>query len=285
MKIETCIVPQDKWSHFEESYENLVPDACDIAMQSFQELFESRGIQFTETMLWRKFYDDVPSFQHLCFRYKNKVISIILAIYGVEGTNAAIMSEKEFDALIAECRKNNLTPCVFPVDLVNKCPMLDGWHMVDALTNTPIDIDEITDDQGQEVWSEWELNNFGLTEVAKCLLQNGTGIPEMKWFDMLGYEPQMFFWTDNGATKNYVIVRTVPAGLADEEYTISRRVLEDLQDWNGYYVDIKVCSMWNTLDFQDMQIYRIAPVYQPELSFEPIDEAIKNHENIRIIDE
>ena len=127
MKIETCIVPQDKWSHFEESYENLVPDACDIAMQSFQELFESRGIQFTETMLWRKFYDDVPSFQHLCFRYKNKVISIILAIYGVEGTNAAIMSEKEFDALIAECRKNNLTPCVFPVDLVNKCPMLDGW--------------------------------------------------------------------------------------------------------------------------------------------------------------
>ena len=54
MKIETCIVPQDKWNHFEKSYENLVPDACDIAMQSFQELFEPRGIQFTETMLFRK---------------------------------------------------------------------------------------------------------------------------------------------------------------------------------------------------------------------------------------
>ena len=49
-----------------------------------------------------------------------------------------------------------------------------------------------------------------------------------------------------------------PAGLADEEYTISRRILEGLQDWNGYYVDIKVCSMWNDLDFQDMQIYRVA---------------------------
>ena len=73
MKIETCIVPQDKWSHFEESYENLVPAACDVAMQSFEKLFEPRGIQFTETMLWRKFYGDVPSFQHLCFRYKNKV--------------------------------------------------------------------------------------------------------------------------------------------------------------------------------------------------------------------
>ena len=25
MKVDTCIVPQDKWSHFEESYENNVP--------------------------------------------------------------------------------------------------------------------------------------------------------------------------------------------------------------------------------------------------------------------
>ena len=285
MKIETYIVPQDKWSHFEESYENFVPDACDIAIRSFTELFEPRGIQFTEIMLWRKFYGDVPSFQHLCFRYKNKVFSIILAISGVEGTDAAIMSEHEFDTLIAECRKYNLTPCVFPVDIVNRCPILDGWHMLDALTNKPLDINEITDDQGLDVWSEWEFNNFGLTEVAKCLLQNGIGIPEMKWFDMLGYEPQLFFWTDNGTTKNYVIVRTVPAGLADEEYTIRRRVIEDLQEWNGYYVEIKVCSMWNDLDFQDMQICRIAPVYQPELSFEPIEEAITNHKNIRLIDE
>ena len=105
MKVDTCIVPQDKWSHFEESYESFVPDACDIAMQSLQELFEPRGIQFTEIMLWRKFYGDVPSFQQLCFKYKNKVFSIILAIYGVEGAKAAIMSEQEFDTLIGECRK------------------------------------------------------------------------------------------------------------------------------------------------------------------------------------
>ena len=192
MKVETCIVPQDKWSHFVESYENSVPVACDIAMLSLDEIFKSMGIVFSDIMLWRKFYGDVPSFQHLCFRYKNKVISIILAIYGVEGANAAIMSEQEFDALIAECRKYNLTPCVFPVDVVNKCPILDGWHMLDALTNTPIDIDEITDDKGLDVWSEWEYNNFGLTEVAKCLLHNGIEIPEMKWFDKMGYEPQFF---------------------------------------------------------------------------------------------
>ena len=262
-----------------------MPIACDIAMQSFEEIFKYQGITFTDIMLWWKLNGDVPSFQHLCFRYKNKVISIILAIYGVEGANAAIMSEQEFDALIAECRKYNLTPCVFPVDVVNKCPILDGWHMLDALTNTPIDIDEITDDKGLDVWSEWEYNNFGLTEVAKCLLHNGIGIPEIKWFDMMGYEPQLFFLTDNGATKNYVIVRTVPAGLADEEYTINKRILEELTDWKGYYVDIKVCSMWNDLDFQDMQIYRIAPIYQPNIIFEPIEEAIKNHKNIRLVDE
>ena len=77
------------------------------------------------------------------------------------------MSEQEFDALIAECKKYNLTPCVFPVDIVNKCPVFDGWHMLDALTNTPVDIDEITDDRGQEVSSEWEFNNFGQNVCSK----------------------------------------------------------------------------------------------------------------------
>lgn len=285
MKVETCIVPQDKWSHYEESYESFVPIACNIAMRSLDVIFKSKNITFTEIMLWRKFDGDVPSFQHLCFRYKNKVISIILSIYGVEGANAAIMSEHEFDALIAECRKNNLTPCVFPVDVVNNRPILGGWHMLDALTNTPIDIDKITNDNGLDLWSDWEYNNFGLTEVAKCLLQNGIEFSEIKWFDMLGYEPQLFFWTDNGATKNYVIVRTVPAGLADIEYTIRKQVLEDLADWNGYYVEIKVCSQFNDLSFQDMSIYRIPPVYEPNIIFEPIEDAIKNHKNIRLVDE
>ena len=134
MKVVTSIVPQDKWSHFEETYENNVPIACDIAMQALDEIFKSKGLVFTELMLWRKYCGDVPSFQHLCFRYKNKVISIILAMYGIDGANTAIMSEHEFDTLIAECRKYNLTPCVFPVDVVNKRPILDGWHMLDALT-------------------------------------------------------------------------------------------------------------------------------------------------------
>ena len=147
MKVDTCIVPQDKWSRFEESYENNVPIACDIAMQALDEIFKSKGLVFTELMLWRKYCGDVPSFQHLCFRYKNKVISIILAMYGIDGANTAIMSEHEFDTLIAECRKYNLTPCVFHVDVVNKRPILDGWHMLDALTNTPVDIDEMTDGQ------------------------------------------------------------------------------------------------------------------------------------------
>jgi len=58
-----------------------------------------------------------------------------------------------------------------------------------------------------------------------------------------------------------------------------------LTDWNGYYVDIKVCSMWNDLDFQDMQILRVAPVYQPGIAFEPIEEAVKAHKNIKLIDD
>ena len=43
--------------------------------------------------------------------------------------------------------------------------------------------------------------------------------------------------------------------------------------------------MWNDLDFQDMQIFRVAPVYQPEITFEPIEEAVKNHKNIILIDD
>ena len=72
MKVDTCIVPQDKWSRFEESYENNVPIACDIAMQALDEIFKSKGLVFTELMLWRKYCGDVPSFQHLCFRYKEQ---------------------------------------------------------------------------------------------------------------------------------------------------------------------------------------------------------------------
>ncbi len=285
MKVDTCIVPQDKWSHFEESYENFVPDACEIAIQSFKEIFDSVGIRFTDLMLWRKFYGDIPTFQHLCFRYKNKIISIILAIYGVEGANAAIMSEHEFDHLIAECRKYNLTPCVFPVDVVNKCPILDGWHMLDALTKTPIDIDEITDEQGTDIWSEWEYNNYGVSEVVKKLYQSGINLFDIKWVDEMGYQPQVYFWTDNKETKNYVIVRTVPAGFADEEFTIDNNIFENLSDWNGYYADIRTCSMWNDLDFQETEVLRIAPYYEPIVNIEPIEEAIKNHKYIRLTDE
>ena len=285
MKVECSIIPQNKWSSFEAAYEDAVPVACDIAIQSFDELFKPKGIVFTDIMLWRKMFADVPTFQHLCFRYKNKVFSIILAIYGIEGANAAIMSEQEFDILIAECQKYNLTPCVFSVDVINKCPVLDGWHLLDALTKKPIDIEKFTDDNGKEVWSEWEYNNFGLTEVAKCLLHNGIGFQFIKWIDIMGFQPQLFFWSNNGSTKNYVIVRTIPAGVADEDYPINKRILEDLSDWNGYYAEIRVCSKWNTLDFQDTEIYRIASIFNPVVALEPIEEAIKSHKNIKLIDE
>ena len=54
MKVDTCIVPQDKWSHFEVAYENNVPAACDIAMQALNEIFKPKGIIFTDIMLWMK---------------------------------------------------------------------------------------------------------------------------------------------------------------------------------------------------------------------------------------
>lgn len=284
MEIETSIVPQEQWSRFADAYENLFGTAINVAIQSLREIFKPKDIEFTDLMLNRKLYSDVPSFNHLSFRYQNKVFAIIFSIYGIEGVDAAIMPEHEFDALVAECQKNNLTPCVFPVDAVNERPIADGCHLLDALTKQPINIDEVVDEQGKEVWSEWEYNIFGILEVVKCLQQYGINIPAVKWVDLLEYQPQLYFWTDDGATPNYVIIRTVPAGLADKEFFINKSIFDNLPDWNGYLADIRVCSQWNTLDFNDTEILRIAPVYRPGFALEPIEEAIKNHEYIKLVE-
>ena len=143
MEIETSIVPQEQWSRFADAYENLFGTAINVAIQSLREIFKPKDIEFTDLMLNRKLYSDVPSFNHLSFRYQNKVFAIIFSIYGIEGVDAAIMPEHEFDALVAECQKNNITPCVFPVDAVNERPIADGCHLLDALTKQPINIDEV----------------------------------------------------------------------------------------------------------------------------------------------
>ena len=43
--------------------------------------------------------------------------------------------------------------------------------------------------------------------------------------------------------------------------------------------------MWNDLNFQETEVLRIAPYYEPIVNIEPIEEAIKNHKYIRLTDE
>jgi hypothetical protein len=212
------------------------------------------------------------------------VFSILFAYGGFPDNDSIYLSKQGIEKLIDEAQYYNFIPCICPI--TSGGPILDGWHMVNAITYDEIDVDELVG-YGNDVWSEWEYDNYGIKEVLSFLKENAEtyGFTDTHPITNAIGHPIACGWEDKEEKEYFAFVRTIPAGLYNEPYEISKSLLADLTDCTLYYVEIRVCSQWNTLDFNDMYIPRIAPIYKSKIVFEPWEEALKNHPNILIYDE
>ena len=260
------------------------PLKYEYVFNSFNILFQAKRIEFTDLVI-----SNFESYEHanqdLCFRYKDKVFSILFAYGCFVDDNNIYACKQDIERLVEEARCNNFIPCIFPIGEEGD-PILDGWHMINAITNERVDVEELAGD-GTDTWSEWEYDNFGLNAVIAYLKDNAVslGVKEDTIASNSFRYPIMCLWDDNDGKSNLALIRTVPAGRADEPYEIYEDFLSDISEFTIFFANICVCSMWNDLSFQETEIHRIAPVYKPIISLEPLEEAIEKYEYIKLIKE
>ena len=143
-----------------------------------------------------------PFFQHMCFRYRNQIISVLLEPVDT-ANNKSFLSEDDIRNQIAEANRSNLIPTLFPFDFKSDRPIYKGWHLIDSRTREPIDLDDIASDEKVKM-SAWERENIAIKRVLNMLEEMGMSI--LSFCDISGIYPQIWF-SKNGSAPMSITVR------------------------------------------------------------------------------
>lgn len=130
-----------------------------------------------------------PFFQHMCFRYRNQIISVLLEPVDT-ANNKSFLSKDDIRNQISEAEKSNLIPTLFPFDIKSRRPIYNGWHLVDSRTRESIELDDIASDEKVKM-SDWERENIAIELVLKKLKEIGMTI--LSFCDIPGIYPQIWF--------------------------------------------------------------------------------------------
>lgn len=169
------------------------------------------------------------SYCDMSIRYKNQVFAILIDIRHNNSSILGDIAEKK-KRLLEECEKNNLIPCIFPLNMAlgkqsgpygygsyfeqgrgipqeftpnNK----DGWNLVHAVTNEPVIPHKLATDEPVQM-SEYEQYNFA-TEIAKQVIEKEYG-PIIEWNDVTwGGLPHLMYNNDKKNTEEWCNVRVV----------------------------------------------------------------------------
>lgn len=178
-----------------------------------------------------------PAFQHLCFRYKNQIFSILMAF--VQNNDAYIL-QQDFDNQIRESKKYNLIPCIIPLRADNYEPLVGGYQLIKSDDGSIIDVAELSSDTLIEM-SNWEILDMGIQIVKDDILKQGWKI--LSYCNVPGIEPQIWFEKNNGQ-RCYVVVSASKACL-EKDKPLNINMYSQLKDYMGYYAKV---SFWD-LDY------------------------------------
>lgn len=266
-----------------EKYNEDFHELNKIAYDSLNDYFGSMGMEYGHGWSWLQTYPQKMSFQHLCISYKSYVLCIIIGLYRIEdGRGQLFVNSQYIDNLLRECKKYNLTPCIFVIDCADGSPCYKEPYLLDARTHEPLDLAKIEEDNGG-VMSDWEINNIGVSCVCEYLKKQG--ITKIAYSDVIGIHPQI--WFEKDGEQCYALVRSIPAGLHEQKYEITSGQQKRYSEFKGFFFDIQ----WNMMlgnngNFQDKRLFRENNpwnlVYRIE--FKPIEEAIKEYDFIKIVE-
>jgi len=86
--------------------------------------------------------------------------------------------------------------------------------------------------------SLWEINNMGINRVLKHLENQELTITAI--CNIVDIQPQI--WFEDKGVPSYVCVRTSAPGHKNNKYIISKELLQDLSDYEGYFADVEYSS-------------------------------------------
>ena len=291
------LVDDEKWNAYAPTYQEFLPSALQIAGNAIQAHINEKGIKHPE-FAWIQTHLVRPSFQHLCFRYGTRIYSILIAIHGIvekeeNDNNNVIVHKRDYDNLLDECHKYNLTPCIVPITYAHSAPMLDGSHLMNGVTNEPILL-KTDNDKKNVPMSKWEINNMAINIVIQYLAKQG--YDNITYCDVVGIDPQI--WFEKDGKKSYVIVRGIPIGHRNNEFEINKNMLIKLSDYDGYFADVQFASSSPILKDEkgnivplskrdsdkDIWMWRGDSFYCNFAGIQEIEKAVTNNEFIKIIE-
>ena len=239
--IKATLIDRENWYQYDKAYNENLTSAMQIAGKAIRDFVTAKEIDYP-SFAWLQTSPVHPSFQHLCFRHQSDVYSILVAIHGFQSSdgkddNGIVLCQQDYDNLLTEAEKNNLIPCIAPVALGARLPMIGGPNLVNAISGVPIKLSEGIK-QNQVPMSAWEISNMGVQTVINHLREKNCKINS--YCDLVRIEPQIWF-EENGKTC-YVIVRSIPIGKQSERFRINKRLIERFADYEGYFADVQFAS-------------------------------------------
>jgi len=296
--IKLTVIDKEQWPQYGEAYTENLPKALQIAGVTIQGYIDTLGTSHPE-FTWLQTSPINPSFQHICFRHRYDVYSILIAIHGFQSPDGKdddgiIVSKQDYENLLTEAEKNNLIPCIAPVALRAQLSMLNGLNLINAITGEPVQLNNDVEPK-QVSMSAWEINSMGVQLVIQQLQKQNHQV--ISYCDVVGIEPQIFFEED-GKT-SYIIVRSIPVGKKAEKFLIHKGLLARLVDYNGYFADVQFTSSSPILKdengkivplskrdtYGDIWMWRGDGFYCSFTGLQRIEEAIHNNSFIEVHDD
>lgn len=178
--------------------------ARDVAGSHIQKMMEHLN-----DCKWVRAEYTYPSFDSMCFIYKNKVFSVIIDIYDKDGDS--YLPQELVKRQLYACKGNNLIPCKFKVivddpynpDMETVSPKNNGWNLFHTETDEIIIPEHLATTDKIEL-SQWEMRNFAIRLVLKYLQSQNLKIHSFQ--DTLEVDPQIWFDNKEGK-KSWILVR------------------------------------------------------------------------------
>lgn len=239
--IELKVVNMEQWNEFAKAYYENLPLSYQTAGQSIQSYISEMGLKYPE-FSWIQTNLISPSFQHLCFRYRTNVYSILVAMHGFTSKDGkdidyVIVSEQDYNNLLRESENNNFIPCIIPIAARPQRPLTVKPYLIHAVTGECICIENQFIQENIPM-SDWEINNMGIQTVLRYLKEQNYRITS--YCDLVGIEPQI--WFENNGKKSYVIVRSIPIGKRKNIFEINGNYMARLTEYDGYFADVLFAS-------------------------------------------
>lgn len=174
-----------------------------------------------------------PSFQHLCFRYKSSIFSILIAL-GKE--KEAFVNHQDLFNQLRECKKFDLIPCIIPLDADDFHPLIEEYHLRNSEHDAPINVKLYSSDV-LKVMSDWEILDMGVQIVRDDITHN-LGRTIDSYCNIPDIDPQIWF-TDKNGKRCYVVVSSHVKGNCERK-KVGTKMYKHLAQYSGYYANVEL---------------------------------------------